>query len=209
MTEPSSETPRSPSLMGRLVGPLIIIVVVIGIAFLGRIPLLPGPQSGLGGPFTLVNEAGETVTDQTFAGRFLLVYFGYTSCPDVCPTSLALIGRALDMAPPEARARVTPLFISVDPERDTPERAASYARAFHPALIGLTGTPEQIAAVAHGYRATYARVDHGENRPYTIDHSAYIYLMGPDGRFLAHFEPNTPPERIADALRAVMGLPKS
>ncbi|CCG07383.1 SCO family protein [Pararhodospirillum photometricum] len=204
---------RLAGLARRLGGAVFALLVLFGVAFAGRAFLLPGfdlgPQTGIGGPFTLVDGSGTTVTEKTYAGRFLLVFFGYTFCPDVCPTDLAILGRTLDLLPPEARGRVAPLFISVDPERDTPESVSQYAKAFHPALIGLTGTPEQVAAVTRAYRAQYQRVEAQNGGVYTIDHSAYTYLMGPDGRFLAHFEHATRPETMAAVLRKVMGLPAS
>ncbi|MBY0338117.1 MAG: SCO family protein [Acetobacteraceae bacterium] len=156
----------------------------------------------LGGPFTLVNQAGQTVTERDFAGRWLLVYFGFTWCPDVCPTELGTIAAALDVMGPAAE-RVTPVLITIDPQRDTPAQLADYVSRFHPRMQGLTGTPEQIAAVARAYRVFYSRVQRpDQGGDYTMDHSGFIYLVGPDARVRALFRPETSPEAIAGAVAA-------
>jgi protein SCO1/2 len=136
----------------------------------------------LGGPFTLVDQTGHVRTDRDFRGRWVLVYFGYTSCPDVCPTTLQEIADALHRMGPQA-ARVVPLFVTLDPERDRPAILAKYVAAFGPEFVGLTGTTAQITSVAHAYRVYY------EKRPlpgggYSVDHASTIYLMAPDGRFV-------------------------
>jgi protein SCO1 len=140
--------------------------------------------SGIGGPFALVDGDHKSVTDQNFRGKFMLVYFGYTFCPDVCPTTLNEIAEAMDKLGPAA-ARVQPIFITVDPNRDTPDVMKQYTASFSPKLLGLTGTPEQIAKVAKEYRVYYAehRTGPGPN-DYSMDHSSIIYLMGPDGQFV-------------------------
>ena len=141
--------------------------------------------AGIGGPFTLSDGSGRTVTDRDLRGHFLLVYFGYTFCPDVCPTTLTAIAAALDRLGKQAD-RIEPLFITVDPARDTPKVVHDYAAAFSPRILGLTGTPQQIAAVAREYRVYYAIHRNGEPAAdYTVDHSSIIYLMAPDGRFIA------------------------
>lgn len=154
----------------------------------------------LGGPFSLVDHTGRAVTEADFAGRFLLVYFGFTYCPDVCPTELGTIAAALD-ALEEQGARVTPVLITVDPERDTPEALADYVSRFHPRMVGLTGTAQQIAAVARAYRVFYAKVNRPEMTQYLVDHSSFIYLVGPDARVRALFRPEMAPEAIAQAVR--------
>ena len=154
----------------------------------------------LGGPFSLVDHTGRAVTEADFAGRFLLVYFGFTYCPDVCPTELGTIAAALD-ALEDQGARVTPVLITVDPERDTPEALADYVSRFHPRMVGLTGTPQQIAAVARAYRVFYAKVNRPEMTQYLVDHSSFIYLVGPDARVRALFRPEMAPEAIAQAVR--------
>ena len=169
----------------------------------------PAPSSGgvqlpqgmvLGGPFSLVDHTGRAVTEADFAGRFLLVYFGFTYCPDVCPTELGTIAAALD-ALEEQGARVTPVLITVDPERDTPEALADYVSRFHPRMVGLTGTAQQVAAVARAYRVFYAKVNRPEMTQYLVDHSSFIYLVGPDARVRALFRPEMTPEAIAQAVR--------
>lgn len=158
----------------------------------------------VGGPFTLVSQSGEAVTEKTFRGEFLLVFFGYTFCPDVCPTTLAQVSQALDLLGDDVE-RVRPLFITVDPARDTPQVLADYLGHFHPRILGLTGTPEQIAAVAKAYRAYYAKAP-GEvdDDSYLMDHSALLYLMAPDGRYITAFSPETPPDELAEAIRGYL-----
>ncbi len=149
----------------------------------------------IGGPFTLSDATGKPVTEQDFAGRYMLVYFGFTHCPDICPTGLLLIGNALEQLDPALRARVTPIFVSLDPERDTPEVMGNYVQHFSPQLVGLTGTPEQIARIAEAYKVYYRKVENEDSAlGYMIDHSGYMYLMGPDGKYLAHF-----PHHISEA----------
>jgi protein SCO1/2 len=161
-------------------------------------------RAAIGGPFELVNGAGETVTAADFRGRYMLVYFGFTYCPDVCPTALLTLTRALERlerAAPEKAARIKPVFISVDPARDTPAALRAYVDHFHPRLTGLTGSPEQVAAAAEAYRVYYEKVPaDGSAADYLIDHSAYTYLMGPEGRYLTHFEHGTEPRDMAAAL---------
>ncbi len=158
-------------------------VVLIAAATLWLTAGNGGPT--IGGPFNLVNGDDKPVTDRDFRGRYMLVYFGYTFCPDVCPTTLNQVAGALDQLGPRAD-RVQPIFISVDPGRDTPAVVKQFAAAFTPRLMGLTGTPEQIAQVAKEYRVYYAihRTGSGPN-DYTVDHSSILYLMDPAGRFLA------------------------
>jgi cytochrome oxidase Cu insertion factor (SCO1/SenC/PrrC family) len=151
----------------------------------------------IGGPFTLTDGAGHVVTDQDFRGRYLLVYFGYTSCPDACPTTLNQVAAALDRLGAKG-ARVQPLFITVDPQRDTPAVIGPYAAAFGPRIIGLTGAPDAIAQVVREYRV-YADL-HGAGaaaKDYTVDHSSILYLMGPDGGFLAAIPADASGDRIA------------
>ncbi len=149
--------------------------------------------------------AGRRVSDRDFRGKFMLVYFGYTYCPDVCPTTLTDVAQALDKLGPAAD-RVQPIFITVDPKRDTPAVVAQYAAAFSSRLVGLTGTPDQIAAVAHEYRVYYAehRTGPGAN-DYSMDHSSILYLMGPDGGFVSVIRADTGPDAIATELAKNLG----
>jgi cytochrome oxidase Cu insertion factor (SCO1/SenC/PrrC family) len=139
----------------------------------------------IGGPFTLINAEGKPVTDRDFLGKYMLIYFGYTFCPDICPTTLAKMAAALDKLGAKAD-RVQPLFITIDPRRDTPSLIGQYTAALSSRLIGLTGTAEQVASVEKEYRV-YAAEHRTGNGPddYTMDHSEIVYLMGPDGRFVA------------------------
>jgi cytochrome oxidase Cu insertion factor (SCO1/SenC/PrrC family) len=154
----------------------------------------------VGAPFALTDHTGRTRTDAEFRGRLLLVYFGYTWCPDVCPTDLQEIALALDRLGAAADA-VQPLFISVDPDRDTPDVLARYVGLFHPRLIGLTGAPEQIRAVALAYKVYYARHAAPGAGDYAIDHTGFIYLMDRDGEYLGFFPPGTPADRLAEVIR--------
>lgn len=163
--------------------------------------MAPSPAAQVGGPFTLTDQTGKTVTDADFRGRHMLIYFGYTFCPDVCPTELATMARALDALGPPAD-RVAPLFISVDPRRDTVAHMADYVALFHPKLVGLTGTPEQVAAAAKAYRVYYAKAGDTSGDDYLMDHSSFIYWMGPDGKFVAVFPAGTTSDEMAEKLRA-------
>jgi cytochrome oxidase Cu insertion factor (SCO1/SenC/PrrC family) len=162
----------------------------------------------IGGPFELVDQTGKTRRDTDFRGRYMLVYFGYTYCPDICPTTLLIMSRALTLlgeTAPDAAEQVAPLFITVDPERDTVEAMEAYAPNFHPDLVALTGTPDQVAAAAKAYRVYYAKVEDKSSGTYLMDHSSFIYLMGPDGAYLTHFDHLAQPEQIADSLKRYIG----
>ncbi|GAB4352085.1 MAG: hypothetical protein Kow006_16490 [Gammaproteobacteria bacterium] len=157
--------------------------------------LLP---SRINGRFLLLNHFGETVTDRSFGDRFQLIYFGYTHCPDVCPSALATVNQALAMMGEKAE-QVQPLMISVDPERDTPEVLREFVRYFHPRLVGLTGTPQMLERVAQNFRIRYEKVRLPDDPPdvYRIDHSAGIYFMGPQGEFLVKFAYSATAEQMA------------
>lgn len=148
----------------------------------------------IGGPFELVDETGRTVTDETFRGKWMLVFFGFTYCPDVCPTTLLEIAASLEQLGDKGE-QLQPLFITVDPERDTPDVVADYTAAFGDRILGLTGTTAQIEAVARAYRVYVNKVPQGDT--YTVDHSAFVYLMGPDGKFVTHFSPQAGGEAMA------------
>ncbi len=163
---------------------------------------LPGGVS-LGGPFSLVDTQQNEVTDASFRGRWMLVYFGYTYCPDVCPTELQAMVDALDKLGPGSLG-IAPIFITIDPERDTPASLADYVKLFDNRLIGLTGTPVQIAAAAKAYRVYYAKSTPKDAGTYLMDHSSFIYLMGPDGKFRALFRQGMSPQELADGIRARM-----
>jgi len=157
-------------------------------------------RGSVGGPFELVDHTGTKRTDADFRGKLLLVYFGYTYCPDVCPTDLLQISLAVDKLG-SAGLDVQPLFISVDPERDTITALAQYVSAFHPRLIGLTGTPAQIRAAADAYKAYYAKYSPPDGGVYLIDHTGFIYLMGRSGEYLGFFPPGTSADRMVEIVR--------
>ncbi len=158
----------------------------------------------IGGPFTLTDAAGKQVTDASYRGRYMLVFFGFTGCPDICPAGLQLIHAALDKIGGKA-SQVTPIFISVDPARDTPEKLAAYVKNFDDRIVGLTGTPDEIAAVAKAYRVFYEKTPN-ESAPaeYGMNHTSIIYLMGPDGTYVTHFTPTTSVEQMAEKLSNVL-----
>lgn len=152
----------------------------------GESPPLQGAK--LGGAFTLTNQDGRQVSDKEFGGRYRLVYFGFTYCPDVCPVDLQTIGQAmrrLEKSDPKLAERVQPIFISVDPERDKPAVLKQYVAAFHPRLIGLTGTPEQIADVAKKHGIFFQKQDRAGSSNYMVDHSRMALLFGPEGEPIA------------------------
>ena len=154
----------------------------------------------VGGPFVLVDHNGKTRTQADFHGKLMLVYFGFSYCPDVCPTDLQAIGLALDQLG-TAREAVQPLFITLDPDRDTVQHLADYVPFFHPQLIGLTGDATSIRQAARAYKVYYAKAPRAGGSDYTIDHSGYIYLMDRAGQYLGFFPPGTPPDRMADVIR--------
>lgn len=157
----------------------------------------------IGGPFTLSTPDGTMVTDQTYRGKWLLVYFGYTFCPNSCPTMLLDIATALRELGPDA-AKVQALFITIDPQRDTPQVMQQYTQSFDSRILGLVGTPQQIASAAQKYGAYYVRHSTGPGvNDYVMDHSTYLYIMDPKGKFVSAFNGNTS-ERIADVLRGLL-----
>ena len=204
-TDPASGPPRGarpPSYIYGVVG-LVVAVLLLGTGaflWLGR----GGTASLIGGPFSLEDGNGRQVTDRDFRGKYMLIYFGYTFCPDVCPTTLTDMADALDRLGPKAD-RLQPLFITIDPKRDTPAVVKQYAAAFSPRLIGLTGSPEQIAQVANAYRVYYAEHRTGPGPgDYTMDHSSILYLMGPDGRFIAPIRADeTAADMAADIAKSI------
>jgi protein SCO1 len=159
---------------------------------------------GLGGPFTLTDQEGRIVTDADFRGKWLLLYFGYTRCPDACPTALNSIAEALDQLG-STRDKIQPVFVTLDPERDTPDVLKDYTSAFRAGILGLTGSPAQIAAVAKEYRITYQKHMEPQGGDYTVDHTSIIFLIDPKGRPASLFSHETPPERLARDIKAAMG----
>jgi cytochrome oxidase Cu insertion factor (SCO1/SenC/PrrC family) len=156
-------------------------------------------RGSVGGPFTLTDATGKPRSDSEFRGRLMIVYFGYTYCPDVCPADLIAITQALDALGPLADG-VQPVFITIDPERDT-KLLGEYVGAFHHSLVGLTGSPEEIRKVANAYKAFYVKVPDAQGGDYSIDHTGVIYLMGRNGEYLGFMPPQTSPERLTEILR--------
>jgi protein SCO1/2 len=200
--------------------PLIVLPILLLLAFVAAGALWPlgdlrsqsatatpdSPPAELGGPFSLTDQDGMRRTDMDFRGKYMLVFFGYTYCPDVCPTTLAIEAEALDKIGSRA-ALIAPIFISVDPKRDTPDKLKSYLAAFdarppgaRPNFVGLTGNDEEIAEAADAYRVYYrAHLDglHGNGADYSIDHTGNVYLMSPEGKFVAYYSPGILPDELA------------
>jgi protein SCO1/2 len=191
----SKHTHRRIAMRARLV---FIIVIAFAIGALGAVLLRGMPQPAgqststgralIGGPFTLTDQNGRTVTEKDFLGKYSLLVFGYTFCPDICPTELGLVTEALNKLGPKGDA-ITPVFITIDPKRDTVENVKNYVASFHPRFVGLTGSEEQIKQAASAYRVYYAKADGGDAKSdtYLMDHSTFIYLMGPKGEYVTHF----------------------
>ena len=216
-TQKTPKPKRTQIAMLLVVGFLAMIGYWISQSLIHKPPV--NPAAAIGGSFTLVNHEGRPVTEDYFKGRFMLVYFGYTFCPDVCPTALTNLGEAFDILG-QAADKVTPVFISVDPDRDTPAYMRESLKFFHPRMVGLTGTPEQTAAVLKSYKAFSAKAaapepehehlegrkpgdghTHGDEYDYLMDHTSIIYLMGPDGAFIGHFSHGDSPDDIAKGIR--------
>ncbi|MDX1710056.1 MAG: SCO family protein [Rhodovibrionaceae bacterium] len=211
--------PQRPLARAVLIFCIGLLVLLIGIAgYLYATGALDGDQNvsgmakpDIGGPFELVDQTGETRRAEDFRGRYMLVYFGYTYCPDICPTSLLEMTRALDLLEaqaPEKEAKVTPVFVTVDPERDTVEALADYAGHFHENLVALTGSDEEVARAAKAYRVYYskAEVEGDDDDAYLMDHSSFIYLMGPDGEYVTHYSHMAGAEEMAaDMAKRVEG----
>lgn len=187
---------------------ILAAVLLLLAAGLGTVALMRsgphGPRGSgvalVGGPFSLVDQDGRRVTEKDFLGKYMLVFFGYTYCPDVCPTELQVMTAALDQMGTTAD-RIQPVFVSIDPERDTPPVMKAYVANFGPRLVGLTGTPEEVAGIARAYRVYYAKAGNGSGKDYLMDHSSIIYLMGPDGRFLTHMAYTTDAAKLAQELK--------
>lgn len=166
---------------------------------------LPLSKEPIGGDFTLNSVDGQvSLTD--FRGKIVILYFGYTMCPDICPTSLALLANGLNLLSEAQQDRIQPIFVSVDPERDGLEHLMGYGRYFHPSIISVTGDPETIRTVADLYGASYRKVESGSSAGYMVDHSAYLYLIDENGKLVDSVAHGTPPKQIHDRLIAL--LPK-
>jgi protein SCO1/2 len=160
-------------------------------------------EVAIGGPFELVDGKGNIVTDASFRGRWMLVFFGFTSCPDICPTTLASLTQALNELGDDAK-KIVPIFITIDPARDNGSVMASYVSHFHPQIVGLTGSPAQIERAALAYKIYYAKAPGGDDKNYMMDHSGYIYLMSPQGIYVRHFSHQASGDEIASAIRGYL-----
>lgn len=198
--------PPAPRIVYAVMGVALAVLLMGAGAFLW---LTGGSNStaafGIGGPFTLEDGAGKTVTDRDYRGKYMLVYFGYTHCPDVCPTTLSAVADALDKLGSKAQ-RIVPVFITVDPKRDTPKVVRQYAAAFGPSFVGLTGTAAQIAAVTKEYRVYYAEHRTGPGPDdYSMDHSSVLYLMDSNGRFIAPVRADLSGDEMAQNIGKMLG----
>jgi protein SCO1/2 len=190
-----------------LVAAALFAVIVGGVFLLAKrdenstLSASSGTGSALvGGPFTLTDQFGKTRTDADFRGKFLLVFFGYTYCPDFCPNELNTMSDAMSLLGADA-AKVQPVFITIDPARDTVEQMRLYAESFDPRLLALTGTPDQIAVVAKAYRVYYAKAQGASGDDYLMDHSTFVYLMGPEGTYVTHFRYGMSAQDMAAGIR--------
>lgn len=189
----------------------VIAAVFLLVGLTTRLPQILEEPTGtaqgsiqVGGPFELVDTKGNTVTHEDIMGAYSLIYFGYTYCPDVCPTSLQTVTMAMQMIPARKSNKIVPILITIDPERDTPEVLAQYVTHFHPSTVGLSGSPEQIKQAAKSYRVYYQKVvENGKPaEDYLMDHSGFMYLMGPEGNNLDFYPHGITPEELAERLKA-------
>lgn len=181
---------------------LIVLALGAGLYFFGELKPPRETSQGkadIGGSFTLIDQEGHHVSDSDFRGKYMLVFFGFTSCPSICPVGMATITQAMEKLEADGDAnRIQPVFITVDPETDTPARIKEYLANFHPSIIGLTGTPEQIKAVENAYKV-YAAKSVNKDMPsgYNVDHSGFIYLMDKNGEYLRHCSYDEKPDKLA------------
>ncbi len=195
-----------------LIAAVIAILAVTGIVLWRIADSGPAGSAGsgvmIGGPFTLTDQTGAAVTDKTYDGSWRLIYFGYTFCPDACPTELGVMAQAIDEMGP-AGQKVQPIFITIDPDRDTVQQLKGYVPLFDKRLVGLTGTPQQIAAVAKAYKVYYAKDDRPgvDAKSYGMNHSSFVYLMDPKGKFLTVFSSDTDSDKMAAEIKRYMDAP--
>ena len=191
---------------------LLVVFMVCGfVYFFGKSEALfvKQPTSGtsysgtpdIGGPFTMQNQHGEEVTQNILKGKNTLMFFGFTHCPDICPMTLTTLTAALENLPQDARDNLQVVFVTVDPPRDTPELLKEYLANFDASYIGLSGTPEQLKAMSKKYLVYYAKNPDSHPEHYLMDHSAYIYHFGPDGKYVTHYSHKIDPEVLASQLR--------
>lgn len=192
----------------RLTIAAVLIILAFVLAALALTTVNPAKMGSgtplIGGPFTMLNQSGETVTEKSYAGKYMLLFFGFTKCGDVCPTELQVMAAAFtEMG--ASSDQITPIFVSVDPDRDTPSVMADYVKNFHPRLQGLTGSTEQLAAFTKDYHIFYQKVPNPKDpKDYEMDHSSILYLMGPNGKFIKHFPYTTDAKTLAEQLKSVL-----
>ncbi len=187
-------------------------VMLIAAAAIAAYALMGSPRGQrstgealIGGPFTMVRHTGETVTEKSFAGKPMLLFFGYTFCPDVCPTELQVMAEALRQLGDKGKD-IQPILVTIDPARDSPQVLAQYVVNFGEQFVGLTGAPEQVKQIADAYRVFYAKVENKDSPGnYLMDHSSIIYLMGADGKFLKHFTYSTDAKALAEGIAKALG----
>jgi protein SCO1/2 len=186
--------------IGALAGAALLLVTTPR----GGQPVESSGAALVGGPFELVGTDGKAVTERDFRGRYMLVFFGFTHCPDICPAELQVIAQALEKLGDKGK-KVVPVFITLDPERDTPQAMAEYVKSFGRNFVGLTGSPEAIADAAKAYRVAYAKVENKESASdYSVDHSALVYLMDPEGKYVTHFSYGTSADEMAEKLGKIL-----
>ncbi|MFD2205093.1 SCO family protein [Kiloniella antarctica] len=188
-------------------GLIVAAAAFIGMKYFDQSTATKKTSALIGGPFNLVDHTGKAVSEKDFQGKYMLIYFGYTYCPDVCPTSLTLLSEAMDIIEakdPALAKLVTPVFITVDPERDTVSAMNDYVENFYPTMIGLTGTTEQVSAAAKSYRVFYQKAEVEDSNEYLMDHSSITYLMGPDSNYVKHYGHGTGPDVMAASMLEIL-----
>jgi protein SCO1/2 len=196
----------------RLIVPVIVAAATLLFLVLYLPGLRPDPLAGrvvegapaIGGTYTLVDQRGQPFSSDLLKGKYQLVYFGFTNCPDICPLSLQVMTDALNIAGPMAE-NVVPVFITVDPERDTPQVMAEYVANFHPRFVALTGTPEQVRAATSAYRVYFKKAAEESPGEYMMEHSGFVYLMNGEGAYVTHFKSDATAEQMAARLRQEFG----
>jgi protein SCO1/2 len=200
-----NEIARVPAIiLRRTLAALLLIAPLAACSGSGAPARPPLDGARIGGPFTLTNQDGKQVTDRDFAGKYRIVYFGYTFCPDVCPVDARNIGlglSAVEKSDPALGAKIVPLFITIDPARDTPDVLKSFVANFHPRMVGLTGSAAAIDATAKEYAVYYKKGELSPGGGYMVDHSRVAYLMDPEGKPMALLPQDQSPEAIATEIR--------
>lgn len=189
---------------------LLVAAIIVGAVLWHQADQLPRPgkvvssgQTSIGGPFHLIDQNGNSVSDHTYRGRYMLIYFGYTFCPDVCPTTLGVMAGAMDKLGAQA-GKVVPIFITIDPARDTPAVLKQYVAAFGPRFVGLTGDQASITQVENAFHVYAKKAPAGPGAAkdtYAVNHSSVIYLMGPDGKLVSYYDNPLSPDQLATAIK--------